>query len=229
MKRKEIEKRLTIAVSNSVPDVLDNIFERCEKTKGFEKKGKRKKDNDLVINKKMMIIPKLSSVLALILIFVFGVIGANHYNSVYKVEATIEFDVNPSIEIEVNKKEEIIKVKALNEDGNIVLNDMNLKGVELNVGVNAIIGSMLRNGYLSVDYNSILVSVKDDDVEKGEQLQQKLLKEIEEILKASSIEGAILTQAYNDDGEILEMANKYGISEGKAELINRILEQIRLN
>ena len=37
MKRKEIEKYLNTAVSNSVPDVLDNILEKCEKRKGFKK------------------------------------------------------------------------------------------------------------------------------------------------------------------------------------------------
>lgn len=36
MRKKEIEKKLNLAISNSVPEVLDNILAKCEKKKGFK-------------------------------------------------------------------------------------------------------------------------------------------------------------------------------------------------
>ena len=223
MRNKDIEKRLTQAVSNSVPNVLDNILVKCEKKKGFEKKVVKKKEQ-VKTKDKFIIRPRLVGAFAMVMVMAFTFVGLTNYNSNYKVDTTIEFDVNPSIEIEVNKKEEIIKINALNEDAKKVLDDMDFKGVDLDIAVNAIIGSMLKNGYLTVDQNSILVSVKNDDKEKGEQLQQKLSKEIQEILSASKIDGSVITQEYETNAEIKKIANNNNISEGKAELIKRILD-----
>ena len=223
MRNKDIEKRLTQAVSNSVPNVLDNILVKCEKKKGFEKKVVKKKEQ-VKTKDKFIIRPRLVGAFAMVMVMAFTFVGLTNYNSNYKVDATIEFDVNPSIEIEVNKKEEIIKINALNEDAKKVLDDMDFKGVDLDIAVNAIIGSMLKNGYLTVDQNSILVSVKNDDKEKGEQLQQKLSKEIQEILSASKLDGSVITQEYETNAEIKKIANNNNISEGKAELIKRILD-----
>lgn len=223
MRNKDIEKRLTQAVSNSVPNVLDNILVKCEKKKGFEKKVVKKKEQ-VKTKDKFIIRPRLVGAFAMVMVMAFTFVGLTNYSSNYKVDTTIEFDVNPSIEIEVNKKEEIIKINALNEDAKKVLDDMNFKGVDLDIAVNAIIGSMLKNGYLTVDQNSILVSVKNDDKEKGEQLQQKLSKEIQEILSASKIDGSVITQEYETNAEIKKIANDNNISEGKAELIKRILD-----
>lgn len=61
----------------------------------------------------------------------------------------------------------MLRVNALNEDGRIVLGDMNFSGSSLDVTVNALVGSMLRNGYLSELANSILVSVDNGDPAKA--------------------------------------------------------------
>ena len=71
-----------------------------------------------------------------------------HYQNT-RVDSVIGLDVNPSIEISVNRKDKILETEALNEDAVTVLADMDLEGVDLNIGVNAIIGSMVRCGYLS--------------------------------------------------------------------------------
>lgn len=222
MRNKDIEKRLTKAISNSVPDVLDNILMTCEKKKGFDKNMNKKKE---VIKDKFIIKPRLLTAAFAVMIFAFSLIGLTNYNNNFKVDSTIEFDVNPSLEIEVNKNEKIIGINALNEDGKKVLGDMDFKDVDLDIAVNAIIGSMLKNGFLTVDQNSILVSVKNDNKERGELLQKKLSEEIDGILKASKIEGSIITQEYKSNAEIQKIATNNNISEGKAELIKRILNE----
>ena len=217
MRKSYIEKRLKKAITNSVPDVLDNILQNCEDRKGDEfnmevlKKEKRFRGSKLV------------GVLATAMICICGVFGFNQYNSNYKVDSIIEFDVNPSIELNVNKNERVIEVSALNEEGAKVLDGMDLKNVDLDVAVNAIIGGMLKNGYVTVEANSILVSVKNDDAEKGNMLQERISSEITEILKASSIDGSILTQSYENDEEIKKIANENDLSEGKVELVNKII------
>lgn len=227
MRKTEIEKKLKTAISNEVPDVLENILIEYKKKKGFDgtmetmnNKEKSKKEFNIT----NLFSNKLVSVFAMVIICIVGLFGYGQYNTYYTADSIIEFDVNPSIELEINKKEKVIEVTPLNEDGKKIIEDMDLKNTDVYVAVNAIIGSMLKNGYLSVDSNSILVSVKNDDVEKGNQLQEKISNNIEEVLKASSINGSILAQTYDDDNETKLLANQYSISEGKANLINQILK-----
>ena len=49
-------------------------------------------------------------------------------------------DVNPSIELKTSRSEKILSATALNGDAEKVLGDMNLKNVDLDVAMNAIIG-----------------------------------------------------------------------------------------
>lgn len=224
MRKKEIEKKLNTAISNSVPNVLDNIITKCENKKGFTKNSDIMKKDTNLKQKNKYLTPKLTGALALIAVCIITFIGINQYNDIYKTDSIISFDVNPSIEIKTNKDKEIIEVTSLNKEGKEILDDMDLKNVDLDVATNAIIGSMLKNGYLTVDENSILVSVKNNDIKKANELTKEITDDINEILNKSSIKGSILSQVYDDnDKATTELANKNNISEGKARLINNIL------
>lgn len=225
MKKSEIEKRLKASISNSVPDVLDNILIECEKIKGVEKDMEvMRKEEKVKENKTNKLFqPKLVAVLAMAMICLCGIFGINEYNKTNNaIDSIVEFDVNPSIELKLNKNEKIVEAIALNEDGKKIIGDMDLKNTDIDVAVNALVGSMMKNGYISNDANSILVSVKNEDIEKGNKLQERISKEIEEILKANSIDGAILTQMYDENDEIKKIATENNVSEGKAKLINKI-------
>ncbi len=116
-------------------------------------------------------------------------------------ETVIALDVNPSIEIEINKNEEIKEVRALNSEAEVVLGDMELTGVDLEVGINAIIGSLLKNGYLSTEQNSILVSVDTKDEATAATLKEKLAAEIDALLGGSNIEASVITQNFDRETE----------------------------
>jgi len=81
----------------------------------------------------------------------------------------VSIDVNPSIELVINEKEIIKDVKVNNEDGNKILSNIKLNNVDLNTGINAIIASMLKEGYIDELKNSILITVENKDLSKGQQ------------------------------------------------------------
>lgn len=231
MKKREIKKRLNQTFSNMVPDVLDNILAQCEEREVMENMNlinKNKEDKKEIIEKKKEKInffrPKLVGALATVVVCAFGIIGFTQYQNMNNsVDSIIDFDVNPSIELKTNKKEEIIEANALNEEGKTILKDMDLQKVDLDVGVNAIIGSMLKNNYITEAQNSILVSVKNDDETKAKQLEERVSNEINELLKSQNINGAVLSQMYNDDDTVEKLAKENNVSEGKANLINKII------
>ncbi len=138
--------------------------------------------------------------------------------------AIVAMDVNPSIEIEINRKEEVIEVKALNEDAKIVIGDMNFDGVALDVAINDIIASMVSNGYISVEQNSILVSINSRNDKKAEALKSKLLGEIENLLGDKHIAACVITQIYKESKENSKNANDNAISPAKAALISKIVD-----
>ena len=234
MKKREIEKRLNQTISEIVPDVLENILTQCEEREGlknmnFVKEKNENKEKQESTEKKKVTMnffkPKLVGALATVVICAFGIFGITQYqNANNAIDSIIDFDVNPSLEIKTNKNEKIIEVNALNDDGKVILEDMDLEKVDLDVGVNAIVGSMLKNGYITEAQNSVLISVKNEDVNKAKELEKRVTKEINELLSAQNIQGSVLSQMYVDDDEIERLAKENNVSEGKANLINRILK-----
>ena len=88
--------------------------------------------------------------------------GVSFYQN-HRVDSVIGIDVNPSIELSVNRNEKVLQANPLNEDAETILDDMNLKNVDLDIAVNALIGSMVRNGYLDELDNAILVTVSNEN------------------------------------------------------------------
>ena len=101
---------------------------------------------------------------------------------------------------------------------------MDLTGTDLEVAVNAIIGSLLKHGYVDELANSVLISVEDDDLTRGAALEEKLTGEISQVLESASINGAILSQSFATDDALQQKAEEYGISQGKAALIQTLVD-----
>lgn len=168
----------------------------------------------------------VSAAAAVAVIAAFSSFGAVYYTNNIAVNSGIVLDVNPSIEIKLNAKEKVLDVVAGNADAEKILDGMELKGTDLNVTVNALLGSMCKYGYIDSASNSILVTVEDDDAAHGAQMQQRIVDEINRILSSQSIDGAVLSQniqTSNTDAAVTEIANKYGISLGKASLVHTLI------
>lgn len=102
---------------------------------------------------------------------------------------------------------------------------MDLKGVDLDIALNALIGSMLKNGYVNELRNSVLISVENEDEAKSAALSQRLTEEVNKLLADSSIQGAVLSQTLTGTEDLEQLAQTYGISLGKAAVIQLLVEQ----
>ena len=168
---------------------------------------------------------RLAGAAAALVVFAGGIWGFNGYKVAHTIDSLISLDVNPSIELAINSKDRVIGVDARNEDAIKIIGDMDLEGSDIDVALNALLGSLMRNGYIDEARNSILLSVDNKDQAKGEALRQRLLDEISAILESDGIEGAVLSRTSwdEDDDEIEELAEQYNISEAKAQLIRDIV------
>ncbi len=217
-KEKEIQEKVRQAYTHATPDILDAVRTDCADPAGKVvplPEGKRK--NPWV--------KRLVAAAAAFVVLAGATAGYLTYRGSHTVASTVSLDVNPSIEIQVNKQERVLSAIARNEDGRRVIGDMDFTGSSLDVTINAIIGSMLKEGYLSELANSILVSVDNEDPAEAEALQKKLTEEIHSLLQTNTFDGAVLSQTVSADAELENLADTYGITVGKAKLIQQITQQ----
>lgn len=216
IKKADETAKIRQAYVNAVPDICDVILSDCKAGKGQVIMMEEKKKNRKTV--KYML-----AAAACLILMLGGGFGLNAYHINHRVVSTVSLEVNPSVQIMVNGKERVLDVKALNKDGEIVIGDMDFSGSDINVTVNALIGSMLRNGYLNELANSILISVDNEDPAQGAALQEKLTREVNKLLESDGFMGAVLSQTISGNSSLQEQAEQYGITSGKAQLIEQIL------
>lgn len=118
----------------------------------------------------------------------------------FRAAAVIGIDVNPSLEIRVNRYDRVLAVEARNDDARAILGEMDLKYLELDTAINALVGSMVRQGYLMED-GAVLVSVTGGSDKRNIRLQQAVVADIETSLQAAGGSGAVYTEVPPTEAE----------------------------
>ena len=125
----EIAKHLKSAVDTLTPDILDKI--------------------DLTTPQEIHIGPSkvtriyrrmrtaVTVAAACLCVAVLGTGVAIYQNG--RVESVIGIDVNPSIELSVNRNDKVLKAEPLNSDAEEILDNMDLEHVDVDIAVNALI------------------------------------------------------------------------------------------
>ena len=217
MTNEKMERQLAVALEKTAPDDMSGVLSRCETRKGT------------VINMPTMKTAKrkwtilVAACLAVVLLAGGGVL----YQQANAVASVVSLDVNPSIELKVSRNEKVLVCTPLNEDAKAILADMSngadLKGAKLDVAVNAIVGSLVRNGYLDSISSAIMISVEDKNADRAQKLQQELASAVDGVLQTSEAKAAVLTQTLTQDAAREQQARENSISTGKAALVNRVL------
>ena len=217
MTNEQMERQLAKALAKTAPDDVNGVLSRCDERKGpvfpmTKKKTTRKRWTTLA-----------AACLALVLLG--G--GGMFYQQAHAVASVVSLDVNPSIELKVSRNAKVLSCTPLNEDAKAILADMSggadLKGAKLDVAVNAIVGSLVRNGYLNSISSAIMISVEDKDTARAEKLQRQLTSTVDGVLQTSEARAAVLTQTLTQDAGLEQQARENNISTGKAALVNRVL------
>ena len=219
MTDQELEQKLRTALEHAAPDDFQGVLSRIspkartEQTPiPFEAAARKKKRRWA----------PLAAAACLALIVAAG--GGGWYLQNNTVASVVSLDVNPSVTLNVNAKETVLSAVPVNEDGGDILAGMDLTGVQLDVAMNAIVGALLTNGYVDELANSILITVEDDDAGRGARLQQELTDQADAILANTSVNGAILSQTIQNSQQLQELSDTYGITTGKAALIQTIVD-----
>ncbi len=217
MTNEKMEQRLAAALEKTAPDDVSGVLSRCEARKGTV----------IPMTTKKMANRKWTTLVAACLAVMLLCGGGVFYQQAHAVASVVSLDVNPSIELKVSRNEKVLACVPLNEDAKAILADMSngadLKGAKLDVAVNAIVGSLVRNGYLDSISSAIMISVEDKDAARAEKLQRELTSAVDGVLQTSEAKAAVLTQTLTQDAAREQQARENNISTGKAALVNRVL------
>lgn len=144
------------------------------------------------------------------------------------VDSLVDLDVNPGIELLTNQKNRVLEAYATNGDGDKVLSGMDLQNVDLQVALNAIVGSMVQQGYMTKDTKGVLVTVQNKDQKKADNLRKLVVKEMEIALSTEDMNAAVFHQVISSqNNNASAFARKNNISLGKAVFVLNLANKAR--
>ena len=120
--------------------------------------------------------------------------------------AYVSIDVNPSLELELNRLDRVISGRAYNEDGERVMESVSVRGMRYEDAIEQIMGSDGMQPYLTQD-GALTFTVATDSLPKEERL-------LEDISRSSGCveHGGVSVRA---DMSLVGEAHENGLSLGK--------------
>ena len=210
-------QHISDAVSQITPDKADDLWnEPVTPADGSEwyldsatKFHNKKK-------KKMYFISAVAAccVLCLISTFMFQVMPS----------ASVYLDVNPSILLKVNYQDHVTDVVAYNDDAEQILENLDLRGTDLNVVLYAILGSMVHHGYLTEYKDTVLVSVHSANTNRANELEDivsnMITNDLDNLIQSSNV----LTHSI--DTEKLKLSDNHSdYTPGKDSFIKDLIQK----
>lgn len=127
----------------------------------------------------------ITPVLATCLVFLFF-IGNYLINTPFSY---VSIDINPSIILTTNIFDKVIKVRGLNDDAKLLLEDINVRNLEINEANNIILKKAIELGYIeeNVDDNAILVTVYCNNESKGNEIQKSINNNLNEYFNRNKV------------------------------------------
>lgn len=207
----------------------DCTFKRIKKSDGLEEGMEIYfEDRDIIKNSNFTIKNISKGVAAGLIFVVTSLYVLGFWNENYKSVALLAVDINPSVEMEINKNYRVIKISALNEEASkLPLED--LKNYPLIDALEEIVEMVETAGYIKKDEsNRVLVtSVELKSNDEGDKNLDNLImegkKKIEEVSNERGQQVEVVT--IKSDRETLNKAKEENISVGKMEIYKKMEDE----
>lgn len=214
---KNYEENLKRAILQApAPDLEELMNEPVEKLKRHDDITRQDTRGRIIRRKSVL---SVCAACACLCIVVFGWMFRNG-----KTETYIELDINPSLEIAVNSKNQVLKLEAMNSDAKKIISNIKWRRKDVDTVVDDILDEMLQEDYFKDAENMILLSVDNKSSKKAEELMDHLEQRIQEFLNSKNVYPTIIRQLIRGNEEERNMAKAYNMSMGKLYLIKEIMK-----
>ncbi len=151
-----------------------------------------------------------------------------------QVSAYVALDINPSLELSIDKDREVLQAIPLNEDAETLLRNLKLKGKPIETAVNEVAVEAAKLGYVKPE-GEILITASDAgeselDLKTLEQAMMKtVLASLQERGITSKVSGVLVTQKEREEAKSLGLTpGKYAVYvQAQASSIDIKLEDLK--
>lgn len=169
------------------------------------------------MNKKVIWI---CSIILILLVVVGAGIGIWYNKKINSnvAKSIVQISVNPNVQFILNDSNRVIEVNYLNQDGEIVLINANVKGKKLDEVVDIFINASIEVGYIDVDTlgTKIEIYVQNENSEEVKKLQNRIIKNINNIFDKNGIIAGAVARVKDD---LITKAQEFGVSVEKYSLM----------
>ena len=158
----------------------------------------------------------LSTCLVLAMCFgtVFLLAGCNDAEA---AAGTVTMEINPGVEYVITRKGDVKSVRFLNGDAKGSLEEVELTGQSLKTAVALTIAAYKNAGFMEKN-DTVLISF-DKKLSDNAKLKESVSGFVREALEKSKSVHTVVYVAATDDEKTTAIAEKHGISQGKAKLV----------
>lgn len=151
-----------------------------------------------------------------------------------RVSAYVALDINPSLELSIDKDREVLQAIPLNRDAEILLQNLKLKGKRIETAVDDVALEAVKLGYVKPE-SEILITASDAG-ESGldlKTLEQAMMKTVQVSLQergiTSNVSGVLVTQKEREEAKSLGLTpGKYAVyKQAQASSIDIKLEDLK--
>ncbi len=205
MKRKDILNMLKLEVENQLPDkdVLNEVKStKVDKdlTPVYDEIYGEDANTTLVKNNRYSIIGFMGAALLMLLLLSWIMpIIARWFSPESLVVSRLSIDINPSIELMLDRNNEVVMAIAKNHHAEVLLHDENLKGMSAESATERIVSLALKTGYFDLSetedvVNAVMMSVDCDDEKRQTETLNKVKKCVSNFYMVNQLYGVVLTQ-----------------------------------
>ena len=229
MKRKNILNQLKLEFEDNMPkDVLENVKKievKKDLTPVYEEINSR---GAVALKSNMKFITGfmgLAILMFMLLMFVVPLIN-RAMNQKAIIVSKLGIDINPSIDLMLDKNDNVVLCLAKNTHAELLINGENFVGKPAQEVTKQIITLATKAGYISTDYsnnieNAVMITAVSEDEDKQESLLATAQTEVKNFFLNNQIYGVVLTE-FASKQELVDLisAMQYDLTEEESNNLN---------
>ena len=216
MNEDNLKKHLKKAVDQAPIDLLEKI-----KSQPVEKMAAHDDITRQTAPGRIRFMKPALALLTAAAIFLFAFV--NWQMTTQWVDSMVYLDVNPSLTLETNRRDQVIRLSGLNDESQALIEGLDYKGKSLEAVAAELLDRLVLQGYVSSSEPAILLSVFNEDPEKRSRQLSALDQAIHAYLQSLEIEPIVLTQSLDPTETLTEYAEANHISVSKMTLIRNMI------
>ena len=211
MNRREIKQRINRAVRQITPNVYDDVATvPVRKMAAHDHITRQELPGERSRSVRMFGFAPAFASLAVLFIAIFA------WWQFLRIDSVVAVDVNPSIELKLNRLSHVVAVQAYNPEAQSLVEAVPWRFSPVDDVIQRLLGAMKQQGYLQSENSFLMLSYQQDNQSRAEALSRRLNKAVLR-LKLQSPEMVYVQRV--EIKEIAGLADDYDVSRGVMQLI----------